>query len=164
MIQDLKETAPCGISINYSVDSTTDFVTYNDINGRGKKCEACSGCTWYGLCKPQTLPTNGARIYISGAITGTVNYLERFAEAEKLLEKKGYTVINPAKINAQLPLSTTYEEYMSMSLYLMDMCNVMYQLNGWENSKGANREYGYALAKDFIIFREGAFDDENDTV
>lgn len=157
MIQDLKETAPCGISIRYSVDSTTDFVTYNDINGRGKKCEACSGCTWYGLCKPQALPTNGTRIYISGAITGTVNYLERFAEAEKLLEKKGYTVINPAKINAQLPLSTTYEEYMSVSLYLMDMCSVMYQLNGWENSKGGKPGIRICTGKGFYHIQRGGF-------
>ncbi len=128
-IQDLKETAPCSMSIHYSVDNTTDFVTYNDINGRGKKCEACSGCTWYGLCKPQALPTNGTRIYISGAITGTVNYMERFAEAEKLLEKKGYTVINPAKINAQLPLSTSYEEYMRIDAIMQSIEDGSLMLN-----------------------------------
>ncbi len=164
MIHDLTERAPCNMVIHYSVDSDTDFVTYNDINGRGKQCTSCHGCSWYSLCKPEAIPTSGTRIYISGAITGTVNYMERFAEAEKLLTKKGYTVINPAKINAQLPPSTSYEEYMQMSLFLMDMCDVMYQLKGWQNSKGANREYGYALAKDFIIFKEGDFDDENTTV
>lgn len=35
-IEDLKETAPCGMLIHYTVDRETDFVTYNDINGRGR--------------------------------------------------------------------------------------------------------------------------------
>lgn len=42
MIEDLKETAACGMIIHYSVDTTTDMVTYNDINGRGVKSNNCS--------------------------------------------------------------------------------------------------------------------------
>ena len=51
------------------------------------------------------------KIYISGAITGTDDYMERFAKAEKELTEQGYSVINPAKVNAQLPEDTSYEEY-----------------------------------------------------
>ena len=45
--EDLKETAPCGMLIHY-------FVTYNDINGRGRYrlCPDCSRCSWKGICKP----------------------------------------------------------------------------------------------------------------
>ena len=32
MIEDLKETAACGMIIHYSVDTTTDMVTYNDLS------------------------------------------------------------------------------------------------------------------------------------
>lgn len=56
MIEDLKETAACGMIIHYSVDTTTDMVTYNDINGRGVKSNNCSGCSWRAICKPSTLP------------------------------------------------------------------------------------------------------------
>ncbi len=94
------------------------------------------------------------RIYISGAITGTDDYMERFAKAQKELEEQGYYVINPALINSNMPKDTTYEEYMEMSLTMLDMADSIYMMKGWEKSCGANREYGYALAKDKIIMFE----------
>ena len=94
------------------------------------------------------------RVYISGPITGTDDYMERFAEAEEKLIKDGYSVINPASVNSMMPSDTTYEEYMTISLALLDMCIAIYMLKGWEKSCGANREYGYALAKDMIIMYE----------
>ena len=54
------------------------------------------------------------KIYISGKITGTTDYIKRFERAEKALSE--YIVINPAKVNAQLPIETTWEEYMQMSM------------------------------------------------
>lgn len=94
------------------------------------------------------------KIYISGAITGTDDYIERFAKAEKELTEQGYSVVNPAKVNAQLPSDTTYEEYMKMSFCMLDMCEAIFMLDGFEKSCGANREYGYALAKHMIIMYE----------
>ena len=96
-----------------------------------------------------------AKCYISGAITGTDGYMERFAEAEKKLSKDFFSVINPAKVNAQLPDDTTYEEYMKMSLTMLEMCDYIYMLTGWENSNGACLEYQYAkaLGKN-IIFQD----------
>ena len=93
-------------------------------------------------------------IYISGAITGTDNYMERFSKAEKELTEQGYSVVNPAKVNAQLPEDATYEEYMKMCFCMLDMCEAIYMLKDWEKSFGANREYGYALAKDMMIMYE----------
>ena len=94
------------------------------------------------------------RVYISGAITGTDDYMERFAKAEKELTEQGYSVVNPAKVNAQLPEDTSYEEYMKMSFCMLDMCDGIYMLKGWKKSWGANREYGYAMAKEKTIFIE----------
>lgn len=99
------------------------------------------------------------KVYISGAITGTNDYRERFKAAEDRLTGKGMRVINPARVNACLPEDTTYEEYMKVSLCPLDMCGEIYMMDGWEKSCGANREYGYALAQDkTIIFEE---EDEN---
>lgn len=95
-----------------------------------------------------------SKIYISGPITGTTDYMERFEKAENYLNSKGYSVINPAKVNAQMPKDTTYEEYMKMSFTMLDMCEYIYMLDGWNKSTGANRELGYAMAKDMTIMYE----------
>lgn len=94
------------------------------------------------------------KVYISGPITGTGDYLERFSKAEVKLIKDGYSVINPARVNSMMPEDTTHEEYMKMSIAMLDICGAIYMMEGWEKSCGANREYGYALAKDYIILRE----------
>ncbi len=87
------------------------------------------------------------RVYISGPITGTDDYLERFAKVEGELIEQGYSVINPARTNATLPIDTEYEEYMSVAFTLLDLCDTIYMMKGWQDSRGANREYGYALGK-----------------
>ena len=93
------------------------------------------------------------KLYLSGAITGTDDYLDRFSMAEKSLEVE-HTIINPAKVNAQLPSDTNYEDYMKMSFCMLDMCDGIYLLKGWEKSCGSNRELGYAMAKGKIILRQ----------
>lgn len=94
------------------------------------------------------------RVYISGAITGTSDYIEKFAKAEAELIEKGYSVINPAKNGDVLPKDATWDEYMSISICEIDMCQSMYMIDGWEKSCGSNREYGYALAKGMEIMFE----------
>lgn len=93
------------------------------------------------------------KLYLSGAITGTDDYMDRFSMAEKSLEVE-HTIINPAKVNAQLPSDTNYEDYMKMSFCMLDMCDGIYLLKGWEKSCGSNRELGYAMAKGKIILRQ----------
>ena len=95
------------------------------------------------------------RVYLSGAITGTDDYMERFAKAQMLLQNEGHSVINPALVNSNMPSDTTYEEYMNMSFTMLSMCDAIYMLEGWQKSCGANREYGYAYANDMIIMNEG---------
>lgn len=98
------------------------------------------------------------KIYISGAITNNPNYKEDFERAKDFLQKEypKAEIINPALVNSFLPKSTTHEEYMRMSFCMLDMCDSVYFINGWEDSKGANQEYGYAIAKGKLrIFKEG---------
>ena len=93
------------------------------------------------------------KLYLSGAITGTDDYMDRFSMDEKPLEVE-HTITNPAKVNAQLPSDTNYEDYMKMSFCMLDMCDGIYLLKGWEKSCGSNRELGYAMAKGKIILRQ----------
>lgn len=94
------------------------------------------------------------RIYISGPITGTDDYMERFAAAEKKLTERGNMVYNPAKICAGMPEGTIYEEYMTVALTLLNMADTIYMLEGWQESWGANREYGYAIEKGKAVIME----------
>lgn len=95
-----------------------------------------------------------AKCYISGAITDDPNYMEKFAKAQEYLETQGYEVINPALINSNLPKSTTWKEYMDISMRLIEMCDTAFFMRGWEKSCGANREYGWAIAKGLDMMYE----------
>ena len=95
------------------------------------------------------------RIYISGPITGTDDFYERFAEAEaEAMWSCDGSVVNPARLNDIMPKDATHEEYMELSFKLLGMCDAIYMLKGWEESKGANREYGYAVAKGMRLMFE----------
>ena len=91
------------------------------------------------------------KVYISGAITGVDNYIDNFAKVEEELKQRGLEVVNPARVLAEMPETTQYETYMAMALVMLDGCDAIYMLKGWKESKGANRELGYALGKGKII-------------
>lgn len=92
------------------------------------------------------------RIYLSGPITGIADYHQRFEKAKVELVAAGYkNIVNPAELDGVIN-EGKYEEYMSLCMSLLDMCDVVVMLPGWKESFGANREYGYALAKNKLIF------------
>ena len=93
-------------------------------------------------------------IYLSGPITGTDDYMKRFAEAEYKLTEKGYTVINPARVNGELPHGMTHTDYMYMSFAMIDLCEEIYMMKGWQKSKGAIQEWHYAEAMQKVIKEE----------
>lgn len=95
------------------------------------------------------------KIYISGKITGTTDYMERFAAAEEKLVAEGHTPINPAKVNSNLPEGTTWAEYMDVSLVLLGMCTAIYMLKGWEDSRGARVEFNEATKRGYTVYLEG---------
>lgn len=84
------------------------------------------------------------KVYISGPITGTTDFMERFDKAQKYLESKGFSVVNPALVNSNLPDDTTYKDYMRMSFTMLDMCDHIYMLSGYERSVGARMELNKA--------------------
>ena len=87
------------------------------------------------------------KVYISGPITGTNDFEEEFNRAEYFLKNmyQDCTVINPVRVCAELPRDTTHDQYMDVCIAMLKMCDTIYMIDGWRESLGANREYGFAL-------------------
>ena len=93
-------------------------------------------------------------VYISGAITGTDDYMERFATAEQRLISKGYSVINPAKICSMLPEINWYE-YMTVCVPLLKLCNYIYVIDGISISEGVRTELKIARQNNIETLKLG---------
>lgn len=89
------------------------------------------------------------RAYISGAVTGTDDYKERFAEAEKKLSEHGFEVVNPVK-ELEKFVDDSWLDIMKRCLLLLDTCDRVYFMSGWSKSRGACMEFGYAVGKGMI--------------
>ena len=66
------------------------------------------------------------------------------------LEQEGYETL--AAYDGEEALEVFFAN--TVDLVLLDLCDTIYMLKGWEQSCGANREYGYALAKGLDIMFE----------
>ena len=93
-----------------------------------------------------------SRCYISGKISGTNDYIARFRLYEEKLKEMGWTVVNPAKVNGEMPEDMSYEEYMVMCETMMSLCGAIFMMPGWEDSTGARYEKGDAKIHKMQIF------------
>lgn len=93
---------------------------------------------------------NKKKIYISGPITDNPEYGRQFTEKYLELEKD-YIVLSPLMIKASL----SWKEYMKIDLAMISVCDCVYMLKGWENSRGAKIEEMFArMQKKEVIYEE----------
>lgn len=90
------------------------------------------------------------KVYIAGRISGYPNFYEHFENAELRLLELGHIVLNPAK----LPSGFTQEEYMRMCIPMLNICESIYMLKGWESSVGAKIEHSLAVQAGKKIYYE----------
>ena len=97
------------------------------------------------------------RYYLSGKVTDNPNYMSEFAFVEEKIKDKfkDPEIVNPAKILESVNEVLTYDECMDICFKLVSMSDVVVMIDGWEKSKGACMEYGYAMAKGKAIIGSG---------
>lgn len=102
------------------------------------------------------------RIFISGAITGRKEAKSDFDAAARVIMKKGHTPVNPYYNGWLLP-DGSHTEYMILAFTVMEMCEAVYMIPGWENSEGARMEERKARHSRMTIFydAEGIPNDRN---
>lgn len=96
-------------------------------------------------------------IYISGKITDNPDWKEQFKIAEMKLKAQGYVVVNPAFIAEELEKENptpTYKDYLQADLRILLICNCIYMLPNWHDSKGAKLEHAIAEALEMEIIYE----------
>ena len=85
----------------------------------------------------------GKVVFISGKITGDVNYIEKFKKAENKLKSFGCIVLNPINI----PQELHYEKQMEICFKYIDIADYVYFLSDYKSSKGSMREMNYVISK-----------------
>ena len=80
------------------------------------------------------------KVYIAGKITGHDDYKKAFYDAETLLKKAGHIPLNPARLNEGFE----HDEYMKICYAMITVCDAVFFLDNWTESKGARLERCYA--------------------
>ena len=81
----------------------------------------------------------GQKVYIAGKINGDPQYMDKFEEAERNLEERGYIPLNPA----MLPTGMQPGDYMRICLSMIDTADWVAFLPGYRTSHGARLERAY---------------------
>ena len=106
----------------------------------------------------------GMKVYISGPITGRPKqeYLRHFIRAEADLSAAKLKAVNPATINSFFPDEVmSHSDYMKVSIAALSICDGIYMLEGWQQSKGSLEEFNYAVRnKKFVLFEGMKFNEE----
>lgn len=84
------------------------------------------------------------KIYIAGKISGLNRYdvINKFEAAQKPLVANGHQVFIPSVLPAYDEVS--HEDYLHICYAMIDICDAVYMLSDWQQSKGARMELQYA--------------------
>ena len=81
------------------------------------------------------------RVYIAGAMTGKFKYKEAFKRAEGRIKELGHIALNPSFLPEGLA------DYFEINKAMIDQCDAIYVLSGYEESVGTKKELEYVKSK-----------------
>ena len=81
------------------------------------------------------------RVYIDGAMTGKFKYKEAFKRAEGRIKELGHIALNPSFLPEGLA------DYFEINKAMIDQCDAIYVLSGYEESVGTKKELEYVKSK-----------------
>lgn len=84
------------------------------------------------------------KIYIAGKITGLPRdeVEAKFEAAQERLIAMGHSVFIPTILPEYADVS--HEDYLHIDFAIIDICDAVYMLRDWQQSKGARKELQYA--------------------
>lgn len=84
------------------------------------------------------------KVYVAGKITDLepIEVRKNFIRAEVDLRDKGHFVMTPRAIMDFQGFE--HEDYMHVCYAMIDVCDAVYMLRNWKDSKGARMELDYA--------------------
>jgi len=92
-------------------------------------------------------------IYLSGPMTGLPkNNYPAFREAEKILKRRGFVILNPAHTIA----NGSYADYLRRDIQMLLLADCVVALAGWKKSVGAKLEVDIAkkIGLEFVEFEK----------
>ena len=94
-------------------------------------------------------------VYISGPYSGKIS--ENIQKARTVaiqVWEAGYMVFCPHlnTIHFENDCKCVYEDYLAGDIEIINRCNAVLMVEGWEGSNGATQEYNYAKAYGLPIF------------
>ena len=97
-----------------------------------------------------------SKVYLSGPITGTLDYKQRFKKLQREFWGMGFGfVMNPAEVISHTPVDKmSRSDIMNVCYALMASCDTIYLMEGWRASQGCREELAYAKAHGMKIEEE----------
>lgn len=95
------------------------------------------------------------KFYLSGPVGNDKNWSNKFKEYAKLIEEANehYKVVNPMLDEHVIQkLGMSKADRLIYDFLLLDKCDAIVMLPGWEEASGCWAEWGYAMAKGLNVY------------
>lgn len=96
------------------------------------------------------------KIYISGPMRGVENMnRETFRRVASMLNELGFEAVNPHLFDVSTTnngILLTDQEWIEVDILALKHCDAIFMLPGWQDSEGAQREWGTAWEERLQVY------------